>query len=651
MTLKLHYRSFASPLFRVFSVLLAVAVLLASFPTSTLANPTAQAGLPGIDPGDPHRFVMDGQPWYPSGYYPNIAALTHDQTDYDGYYKNLIDKLAANRINYMRAVFNMGQPYNNAMDIYQRTGPGNAADGKPKFDLTKFNQNYFDYWRKVITYARSKGIVVQLVLFDSWHNKQTVAWDNGGGLVWGMKFDFYNGTNNINGLNAATVSDWHSPSHPVFDYQKEVIRKAVDNLGDLPNIVYEISNENYYNQNWELQLADFLTDYEKSKGFPRHLVMPRDLPNHDNAGAKEVDPVKSHKELVNNFSKNKPLIADNDGGGELDPAGRRKRAWAVLTAGAHMSYFHAGMAELSELNKPATDEGMRYIGMVQKFLSDLSVDLRDMRPSDNLVTNGAWALAKSGERYIVYLASGGSTTVSNLPSGYTATWFNPRDGSSLQAGGGPTFTAPDGMDWVLYIVKSNTTPPTSTPPPNSGQGEVKINFQPAGASTPNGFLADTGAAFGDRGNGYRYGWSQDNSGHARELNSPEAPDKAYDTLNYLDRGGNLIWEIELPNGSYAVRLVSGDPVNYNLTLRIRAEDSLLLSAIPSKQAPWAEADVIVEVKDGRLTLSNGKNPLNNAVNFIEIRPMGSTGQQPGPQATPRPDETNRIYLPAMGNGS
>src|SRR6476659_2010148 len=31
---------------------------------------------------------------------------------------------------------------------YQRTGPGNALDGKLKFDLTKFNQSYFDRLRQ-----------------------------------------------------------------------------------------------------------------------------------------------------------------------------------------------------------------------------------------------------------------------------------------------------------------------------------------------------------------------------------------------------------------------------------------------------------------------------------------------------------------------
>lgn len=35
---------------------------------------------------------------------------------------------------------------------------------------------------------------------------------------------------------------------------------------------------------------------------------------------------------------------------------------------------------------------------------------------------------------------------------------------------------------------------------------VKINFQPASAATPAGTLADVGAPFADRGNGFSYGW-------------------------------------------------------------------------------------------------------------------------------------------------
>jgi glucose/arabinose dehydrogenase len=40
---------------------------------------------------------------------------------------------------------------------------------------------------------------------------------------------------------------------------------------------------------------------------------------------------------------------------------------------------------------------------------------------------------------------------------------------------------------------------------------VNINFQPAGVPVPAGYLADTGAVFGNRGNGQSYGWNADNT--------------------------------------------------------------------------------------------------------------------------------------------
>ena len=420
-------------------------------------------GVPTVDPGDPHRFAMNGQFWYPAGYYPAIAALTADQTDYVNYYKNLINKQSANRINYFRNVLTMGQPCGNSIVPYLRTGPGNANDGRPKFDLRpgspRFDEPFFDYWRTVITYAQSKGVVVQLCIFDTWHNKAWIT-ESGGDIQheWGMKYDFYNGANNINGINTANSTDWTNPSHPVFQIQKLLIEQVVRKLGDLPNIVYEISNENYYNANWELQLADHLSAYEASRGLARHLVMPRDLPNHDNAGGKRNDPATTHNEMVGKHGVNKPLVADNDGGGDADVTGRRRKAWAVLTADGHVNYFHFSMYQKAVLDSQDVSDGMRYVGYTRKFVEDLAVDLRGMQPSDSLVSNG-WCYAKSGERYVLYLMNGGSTTIWGLPGSYSAKWFNPRDGSNQPASGGPAFTTPDGNDWVLYIVKTAESQP------------------------------------------------------------------------------------------------------------------------------------------------------------------------------------------------
>ena len=77
---------------------------------------------------------------------------------------------------------------------------------------------------------------------------------------------------------------------------------------------------------------------------------------------------------------------------------------------------------------------------------------------------------------------------------------------------------------------------------------IKINFQLAGAQVPEGYLPDTGQVFGDQGNGYSYGWSQDMTGETRDRNNSAAPDQRYDTLIHF-RGA--VWEIELPPVSIA----------------------------------------------------------------------------------------------------
>ena len=49
---------------------------------------------------------------------------------------------------------------------WQRTGPGNASDGKPKFDLTKFNQAYFDRLRDRVRQLHAAGIYAGVYLFS-----------------------------------------------------------------------------------------------------------------------------------------------------------------------------------------------------------------------------------------------------------------------------------------------------------------------------------------------------------------------------------------------------------------------------------------------------------------------------------------------------
>jgi hypothetical protein len=65
----------------------------------------------------------------------------------------------------------------------------------------------------------------------------------------------------------------------------------------------------------------------------------------------------------------------------------------------------------------------------------------------------------------------------------------------------------------------------------------RVNFQPAPAAVPSGYVPDSGRIFADMGNGYQYGWNADNGANTRERNV--AADKRRDTLIHMQRNGSF----------------------------------------------------------------------------------------------------------------
>jgi hypothetical protein len=133
-------------------------------------------------------------------------------------------------------------------------------------------------------------------------------------------------------------------------------------------------------------------------------------------------------------------------------------------------------------------------------------------------------------------------------------------------------------------------------------------------------MADTGAAFGARGNGFAYGWNIDNSAQARWRQSAASPDVPHDTLIHLQKPANpnAFWELTVPNGTYRVRLVSGDPDFIDSVFRLSAETVLAVSGTPTTAQHWIDRTVTVVVSDGRLSITNASGGRNNKVDFIEV---------------------------------
>jgi N-acetylneuraminic acid mutarotase len=147
---------------------------------------------------------------------------------------------------------------------------------------------------------------------------------------------------------------------------------------------------------------------------------------------------------------------------------------------------------------------------------------------------------------------------------------------------------------------------------------ASINFQPAGAAVPAGYVADSGAVYGSRGNGLTFGWNVANTTATRDRNSAKAPDQRYDTLTHTQLRGDRTWEIAVPNGPYRVRIVGGDPNFTDSTIRFNAENMLVVAGMPTTQNPFVDGFADVTVSDGKLTITNASGASNNKINFIEI---------------------------------
>jgi hypothetical protein len=151
---------------------------------------------------------------------------------------------------------------------WKRTGPGTAWDGKPKFDLSAFDEDYFARMRQRVEAARDQGIYVSVMLF----NGCELQFSNWTGHP-------FNKENNINGIDGdpdkdgrgTEIESWPPPVG-VETLEKAYVRKVIDTVNDLDNVLYEISNESGpYSTDWQYDMIEYIKSYETRKP-KRHPV-------------------------------------------------------------------------------------------------------------------------------------------------------------------------------------------------------------------------------------------------------------------------------------------------------------------------------------------------------------------------------------------
>jgi len=351
---------------------------------------------------------------------------------------------------------------------YLRTGPGEALDGKPKFDLTRFNQAYFDRLRERVVAAGQRRIYVSVMMFQGFsvEQKGTKGVDPKKGNAW--QGHPYNSKNNINGVDGDLNGDGEGDeTHTLKDaritrLQEDYIRKVIDTLNDLDNVLWEISNESHINSvEWHYHMIRFIKEYEAGKPKQHPVGMTSSPIDNPPLFASDADWISPNgRNYLNDppdTKGSKVIIVDND---HINPWNSDPQwIWKNLMRGNQFilmdNYmdFRTGSPEKPDAKHDPTRKAMGFA----RWLCD-RLDPAPLIPQNNLAST-RYCLADPGFEYLVYQPQSGaeSFSVTLEPGEYTVEWTNLLSGGlteaeDLQAGSGrSTFTPPSGGPSILHL--------------------------------------------------------------------------------------------------------------------------------------------------------------------------------------------------------
>jgi hypothetical protein len=357
-------------------------------------------------------------------------------------------------------------------------GPGMASDGKLRFDLTQFNEGYFVRLRKRVNRLQHAGIYAGVYLFSG---------------EWLLRFRFVGDGypltdgNNVNGIGdgGGVKSVTMTGTNAITAVQDAFVRKMIDTLNDLPNVLWIVSQEAPPGSEWwNDHLIKVTRAYEGTKRWQHPIgygVMADSkdatLLNSDAdwiAPAAKISPTRScgtgHPECKVN-------INDSDhsyfGMWNDTPQVNRNYFWINFTQGnqtlfmdPYVVFYPREKRNMSPAPvhgiSPKPDERWENVRATMGWIRSYAdrINLAAMVPRAELSSTGhALASANTGSAEIlVYAPEGGRFTVNlgGTLGPFTVEWMNAAKGERIAAepvsgGESAAFTAPFEGDAVLYL--------------------------------------------------------------------------------------------------------------------------------------------------------------------------------------------------------
>lgn len=356
---------------------------------------------------------------------------------------------------------NKQQPFYCEPQPWRRTGPGQAIDGKPRFDLQRFDEDYFQRLRARTEAAAKRGVYVSIMLFEGWGLRFVPSGEKA--------HPFYPGNNvnqtgmelkdNFKGIELFTLT-----SPRLLGLQEAYVQKVIDTVNDLDNVLYEIANESDFSTtDWQYHMIRFIKTYEASKpkqhpvgmtsigygvdDLDRLLKSPADWisPNPDRFDYKNDPPTAEGTKVI---------ILDTDHlwgvGGDV------AWVWKSFLRGHNPIWMDP--FDKTSVWEPTPDnaEAIRNsLGYALRFAKRM--DLAKMKPQPEL-SSTTYCLAKPGMEYLVYQPKPSEVfTIELKPGVYRYEWFDPTKGTVSGRGeldvaaSKQAFKPPSDQSTVLYI--------------------------------------------------------------------------------------------------------------------------------------------------------------------------------------------------------
>ncbi|HEV8577819.1 MAG TPA: hypothetical protein VGX68_01955 [Thermoanaerobaculia bacterium] len=377
-------------------------------------------------------------------------------------FERYLDRLEAWGHNFIRLWTHEAWTYDLQPRPYLRMGA--------RFDLTRFDPQFFERLRQRVVRAGERGFYVSVMLFNGWS-----IHDNGEGNPWDRHP--FNRRNNVNDIDGdpdgrGDGADVHTLRVPAVTRLQEVYAaKVVETVGDLDHVLWEISNESPgASRDWQYHLIHHLRSLDAG----RHLVgMTACFPGNRNedlfrSPADWISPGNS-RGLQRSWQRDPPpadgakvVLVDTDhlwgiGGG-------RDWVWKTFLRGHHPIY----MDPLDD--DPERQEARRAMGDTLRFAK--RIDLASCVP-DTKISSAGYALVNrtpGAEEILAYLPRGkAKVDLFDIEGTLHVEWFDAANGMSSDGGpiagkGKLRFIAPWNREAVLLLTRSPSPAPLERGP-------------------------------------------------------------------------------------------------------------------------------------------------------------------------------------------